>query len=407
MPETDIILWGATGFVGKLVADYLWHHYGETGEIRFALGGNSRSELEAVHRNLKADNRLPLVTGDAFDTKFLDAMTKKAKVVVSTVGPYAKYGSPLVAACAANGTDYCDLAGEPQWMYKMIHSHQQAAQSSGARVVFACGFDSIPSDLGVLFLQGQARKSFGHPMNRVKLRIKSMRGGLSGGTVATMLNFIDEVRHNPEAAKIAQNPYALTPEREHPDIRQPNVTGCEYDEDIKTWIGPFVMGVINARVVHRSNALMDFAWGKDFIYDEAVMMGDGFKGYIRSFSFAGLLKAFVISSAFPFTRAVMNKTFLPRPGQGPSFEKREKGFFKLLLIGKDSDGNQLRAYIAGDRDPGYGSTCKMLGEAAVCLLKDIPKENLNGGFWTPATAMGEKLITRLIDNAGLMFKILN
>jgi len=241
MPKVDIVLWGAAGFVGRLVAAYLWPKYGATGEVRLALGGREKSELEAVRRDLKADGRLPLLVGDAFDENFLDAMSKKAKVIVSTVGPYAKFGSKLVAACAANGTGYCDLSGEAQWMHRMINAHQKDAERTGARIVHSCGFDSIPSDLGVLFLQTQAEKRFGHPMNQVKLRVKSMRGGLSGGTVASMLNVVEEVRHDPEVAKIIKNPYALAPEGMRTGIRQPNVSTFEYDADVKSWVAPFVM----------------------------------------------------------------------------------------------------------------------------------------------------------------------
>jgi short subunit dehydrogenase-like uncharacterized protein len=405
MPKVDIVLWGAAGFVGRLVAAYLWPKYGATGEVRFALGGREKSELEAVHRDLKADDRLPFLVGDAFDENFLDAMARSAKVIVSTVGPYAKFGSSLVAACAANGTGYCDLSGEAQWMHRMINAHQKDAERTGARIVHSCGFDSIPSDLGVLFLQTQAEKRFGHPMNQVKLRVKSMRGGLSGGTVASMLNVVEEVRRDPEVAKIIKNPYALAPEGMRTGIRQPNVSTFEYDADVKSWVAPFVMAAINTRVVHRSNALMGYAWGKDFKYDEAMMMGDGWIGRVRAASFAGALAAFLMGGYFAPSRFVMKKTLLPKPGEGPSEKQRETGFYKLLLVGKDAGANQLRVKMTGDRDPGYGSTRKMLGETAVCLLKDIGKKDLNGGFWTPATAMGQKLIDRLTESAGLAFEV--
>ncbi|RJP94105.1 MAG: saccharopine dehydrogenase [Desulfobacteraceae bacterium] len=405
IPKTDIVLWGAAGFVGRLLAAYLWPKYGATGDIRFALGGLEKSELEAVHRDLKADDRLPLIVGNAFDEKFLDALARKAKVIVSTVGPYAKFGSNLVAACAANGTSYCDLSGETQWMHRMINAHQKEAEASGAHIVHSCGFDSIPSDLGVLFLQTEAEKRFGHPMTQVKLRVKTIRGGISGGTVASMLNVVEEIKRDPEVAKIVKNPYALAPEGMRSGIRQPNVSAFEYDTDVKSWVAPFVMAAVNTRVVHRSNALMGHAWGKTFKYDEAMMMGDGLTGRLRAASFAGMLGAFLMGSYFAPTRFVLKKTLLPKPGEGPTFKQRETGFYKLLLIGKDAEANQLQVKVAGDRDPGYGSTCKMLGETAVCLLRDIAKKDLSGGFWTPATAMGQKLIDRLTANAGLTFEV--
>lgn len=405
MPKVDIVLWGAAGFVGRLVAAYLWPRYGATGEVRFALGGREKSELEAVRRDLKADDRLPLIVGNAFDEHFLDDMAKSATVIVSTVGPYAKFGSKLVAACAANGTGYCDLSGETQWMHRMINAYQKEAESNGSRIVHSCGFDSIPSDLGVLFLQTEAEKRFGHPMNQVKLRVKSLRGCLSGGTVASMLHVVEEVRRDPEVAKIIKNPYALAPEGMRTGIRQPNVSTFAYDADVKSWVAPFVMAAVNTRVVHRSNALMGYAWGKAFTYDEAMMMGDGLMGRVRAAAFAGALGAFLMGGYFAPSRFIMKKTLLPKPGQGPSEKERETGFYKLLLIGKDAEGHQLRAKVAGDRDPGYGSTCKMLGEAAVCLLKDIGKKDLRGGFWTPATALGQKLMDRLTESAGLTFAV--
>ncbi len=407
IPEVDIVLWGAAGFIGRLLAGYLWPKYGASGEIRFALGGLEKPELEAVRRELKADDRLPLIVGNAFDETFINALTKKARLVVSTVGPYAKYGSILVAACAANGTDYCDLSGETPWMHRMINAHQKEAEASGARIVHSCGFDSIPSDLGVLFLQTRAQERFGHPMTDVKMRVKSLRGGASGGTVASMLNVIEEIRKDPEVAKIAKNPYALAPEGMRSGVRQPNVSTFEYDADVQSWVAPFVMAAVNTRVVHRSNALTGYAWGKAFKYDEAMMMGDGLKGRIRAAAFAGTIGAFLLGGYFTPTRFLMQKTLLPKPGEGPSPEARESGFYKLYLIGKDSEGNEMRVTVKGDRDPGYGSTCKMLGETAVCLFSEIGKKDVNGGFWTPATAMGQKLIDRLTASAGLTFEAEN
>ena len=404
IPEVDIVLWGASGFIGSLLAAYLWPKYGASGKVRFALGGLEKPELEALHRDLKADDRLPLIVGNAFDETFINALTKKARLIVSTVGPYARYGSTLVAACAANGTDYCDLSGETPWMHRMINAHQKEAEASGARIVHSCGFDSIPSDLGVLFLQTQAQERFGHPMTDVKMRVKSLRGGASGGTVASILNVIEEVRKDPEVAKIAKNPYALAPEGMRSGVRQPNVSTFEYDEDVENWVAPFVMAAVNTRVVHRSNALMDYAWGKAFKYDEAMMMGDGLTGRIRAAAFAGAIGAFMVGGYFTPTRFLMQKTLLPKPGEGPSPEDRESGFYKLYLIGKDSQGNEMRVTVKGDRDPGYGSTSKMLGETAVCLFSEIGKKDLSGGFWTPATAMGQKLIDRMIASAGLTFE---
>ncbi len=401
----DIVIWGATGFVGRLLADYLWTHYGKTDAVRLALGGRRESELEALHRELQADERLPLIVGDAFDADFLDEMTRKTRVVVSTVGPYARYGSPLVAACVKNGCDYCDLAGEPQWMQRMIQAHQKEAEASGARLVPACGFDAIPSDMGVYFLQSHAKRRFGHTLNRVKMRVQAMRGGVSGGTVASMVHLVEASRQDPEVARILKNPYALAPEGMQSGVRQPNVSRPEFDADLGSWLAPFVMAAVNTRIVHRSNALRKHAFGRFFKYDEAMMTGAGKKGRLRAAWLAALTGGFFLGAAFAPTRALMKKFILPKAGEGPSPEKREKGFFKLVFIGRDDAGNQLRAGVAGNRDPGYGATCRMLGESALCLLQDIPKEALSGGFWTPSTAMGDVLMERLSANAGLRFEI--
>jgi len=405
VPEADIVIWGATGFVGRLLAGYLWRQYGKTGGIRLTLGGRRRSELEALHRELDADERLALAVGDAFDTAFLDELTKKAGLVVSTVGPYARYGSELVAACVRNGTDYCDLSGEPQWMHRMIASHQTAAEASGARIVHSCGFDSIPSDMGVFFLQQMARKRYGQAMNRVKMRVRAMSGTFSGGTVASMLTQLEEARRDPEVVRILKNPYALAPEDMEGGIRQPNVSRAVFDPDTGSWLAPFVMAAINTRIVHRSNALKDHPYGRYFKYDEAVVMGPGFKGRIRATLFTAALGLFMFGAAFAPTRTLMKKTILPKPGQGPSPEQQEKGFFNLVLIGSNDAGNQLRVKVTGDQDPGYGATRKMLGESAVCLFKDVPRDTLAGGFWTPSTAMGEMLLERLRANAGMTFEV--
>ncbi|MFO7931279.1 MAG: saccharopine dehydrogenase NADP-binding domain-containing protein [Desulfosalsimonas sp.] len=404
--EADIVIWGATGFVGRLAADYLWQVYGKTDRVRLALGGRRHSELKALHRDLKADERLQVIVGDALDTDFLDGMTRKARLVISTVGPYARYGSPLVAACAENGCDYCDLAGEPQWIHRMIRAHQKDAEASGARIVNACGFDSIPSDMGVYFLQKQARQRLGRSLSRVKMLVRAMRGGASGGTVASIINLVEESRRNPEVTRILKNPYSLAPAGMQTGVRQPGVSRPQFDADAESWVAPFVMAAVNTRIVHRSNALADYYYGSDFKYHEAVLTGKGFKGRLRAIRFSVLTGVFFAAAAFAPARKLMQKLILPKPGQGPSRQKQEKGFYKLAFIGKDNSGNRMHARVEGDRDPGYGSTKKMLAESAVCLLHDIPEQETGGGFWTPSTAMGEKLLERLVTNAGLSFKIL-
>ncbi|MEQ1755531.1 MAG: saccharopine dehydrogenase NADP-binding domain-containing protein [Micropepsaceae bacterium] len=402
----DIILWGATGFVGALVAGYLVSN-DENGKIQWALAGRNRDKLEALKKQLgkKASARAVLVA-DTSDPKSLDDLVSQTRVILTTVGPYARFGSELVAACARNGTDYCDLAGETPWIQRMIDAHQEEAEESGARIVPCCGFDSIPSDLGVLFLNNEVRKRTGAPCTFIKMRVKAMKGGASGGTVASMVNIVEEATRDRAVAKMLSNPYALNPKDQRKGPRQPGSTPIGYDSDARAWIGPFVMAAINTRVVHRSNALMNCAYGKEFRYDEAMMTGKGLLGGAASIALTGALGAFAAATAFGPTRGLLTRYVLPKAGEGPSETAREKGMFDLLFIGQARDGQIFRARVTGDRDPGYGSTAKMISEAAICLAHETDHKDVPGGFWTPASAMGTRLIDRLVRNAGLTFDML-
>ncbi len=407
-PKFDLVLLGATGFTGRLVAEYLLHRHGAAGEFKWALAGRSRDKLEAVRSELgESAADLPLLIADSHDRSTLDALVAQTRAVCSTVGPYALYGGELVAACAASGTDYCDLTGEVPWMRRMLDAHEPAAIKSGARLVHCCGFDSIPSDLGVWFLQHHAQRLFGKPMSRIRLGVQSLRGKMSGGTAASMLNIIESSRSDPEIARIAKNPYALCPEEFRKGPRQPYVKGPKFDEDLDAWMAPFVMAAINTRIVHRSHALQGRPWGEDFTYDEAMMTGRGFKGRRRAITWSLALGGFALGASLGPTRKIMQKRVLPKPGEGPSPEEQERGLFKLLLVGRDDDGHEVRVRVTGDRDPGYGSTSKMLGEAAYTLATDVPEGSPPGGFWTPSTAMAEKLIPRLVEHAGLTFELLD
>ncbi len=406
-PSFHLVLLGATGFTGRLVAEYLLRRHGVGGEFRWALAGRSREKLEGVRSELgEAAAELPLLVADSHDRASLDALVSQTSAVCSTVGPYALYGSELVAACAASGTDYCDLTGEVPWMRQMLDAHEQAAKKSGARLVHCCGFDSIPSDLGVWFLQHEAQRLFGKPMSRVRLGVQSLRGKMSGGTAASMLNIIESSRSDPEVARIAKNPYALCPEEFRKGPRQPYVKGPKFDEDLNAWMAPFVMAAINTRIVHRSHALQGRPWGEDFTYDEAMMTGKGFKGRRRAIGWSMALGGFALGASMGPTRKLMQKRMLPKPGEGPTPEEQERGLFKLLLVGRDDDGHEVRVRVTGDRDPGYGSTSKMLGEAAYTLATDVPDGTPAGGFWTPSTAMAEQLIPSLTKHAGLTFELL-
>ena len=402
----DIVVWGATGFTGALVAEYLLAQYGLGGDLRWAIAGRSQEKLDSVKAELGADAAdLPTLVADSFDEDSLAAMAASTKVVITTVGPYAQYGSPLVAACVANGTHYCDLAGEAQWIRRMIDTHHDAAVASGARIVNCCGFDSVPMDIGVWFLQEEARQRRGSYCDAITMLVKATKGGPSGGTIASILNIIKEARADRSVARVLVDPYALNPpgDREGPDGRDQQ--GVRYDDVAETWTAPFVMAGINTKVVRRSHALQGYPYGRDFRYREAVMMGKGASSWAKASTMTAALGGFVVASGFEFSRGLLEKHVLPKPGEGPSQSQRENGFYDLRQFGQLPDGSVIKSRIKGDRDPGYGSTSKMLAEAGVSLAVDDLESA--GGVLTPAAAMGGALLGRLQENAGLTFEILD
>lgn len=383
--DLDIIVYGATGFTGRLVAEYLAHHYkGRKDAPKWAMAGRSIAKLAEVRDLIGAGEETPLIVADASDPASLDKMAASTQVVLTTVGPYQLYGSELVAACVRAGTAYADLCGEPGWMREMIDAHQDAAKASGARITFSCGFDSIPFDLGVLFLQAEAVKRHGKPAPRVKGRVRKMAGGASGGTVASLTETLKAIAKKPSLALLLKSSFALTPGFEGPS--QPTGLIPEYDSATGTWTAPFVMAPINTKNVHRTNFLLGHRWGADLVYDEMVMttIGD-----------AGKAMAEAMAKANPFGDAQL------KPGEGPSKEQRENGFYDILFIGEYEDGTTVRASVQGDRDPGYGSTSKMLAETGIALLENKGE----GGVWTPGALLGDALIGRLTANAGLTFQI--
>ncbi len=400
-PNFDIILYGATSFVGQIMTRYM-HETFTDGSIKWAIAGRSQSKLEKVSAEIGLSG-IEIFTADAKDEAALSAMAAQTKVIVSTVGPYALYGETLVKVCAQSGTHYCDLTGEPQWIRKMQEIYGEAAQKSGAHIVHCCGFDSIPSDLGVHFLQDHAKKKYGQTCNKIDMRVISMKGGASGGTIASMINLIKEASKDKELRKELMDPYSLCPP-EHGFTARQAVVKTAYDENYGAWIGPFIMEGINSRVVHRSNALSGKLYGDDFLYQEAMVTGEGGRGRRRA-KMTGLgMGALMAGIAFPPTRWVMETFILPKPGEGPSPEDQNNGSFDLVFLGTTPNGKSITCRVTGDRDPGYGSTAKMLAQAAACIAKDIPK-SMKGGFWTPATLMGNKLIKRLTAYSGLTFEI--
>ncbi len=409
--QHDIVLWGATGFTGALVAEYLAQHLTETG-IRLALGGRNAAKLEALRdrlaRRFPAAADLPLILADSHDRESLDAMAAAAEVVCTTVGPYAKFGHELVAACVEEGTDYCDLTGEVPFIRAMIDSHHERAKATGARIVHCCGFDSIPSDLGVLMLHQAAAGRFGVTLDRITLVLGASRGGFSGGTVASLTNVLEEAKSDPAIRRIVTDPYALNPEGERHGPDGPDLAGPRLDRDLGRWVGPFVMAAINTRVVRRSNALADWRYGRDFRYAEVTGFPPGIKGRLGATAMAGGLGAFAAALSWGPTRSLLTRTLLPSPGDGPDRQTREKGFFNITLHGSgtaaDGQAFDITATVRGNKDPGYGETATMLGESALCLALDGASLESDGGILTPATALGLTLVDRL-RRAGMVFEI--
>ena len=384
--EFDVVIFGASGYTGKLVAEYMHDQYGDDKSIKYAIAGRNSEKLLEVKKELGLNKDIKILEVDSSDLDSLDKMTSSAKCILTTVGPYQLYGSKLVESCAKNGTDYVDLTGEPGWMYEMINTYKETAQKSGARIVFSCGFDSIPFDLGVYFVQNAAKEKFGKPAPHVRGRVKAMNGEFSGGTIASLGATMSTLKEKPELIKVLANPFSLTEGFEGPS--QLDDSKPLLDEKMNMWLAPFVMAPINTKNIHRSNALLDHAYGKDFCYDEMMIAGEGDEG-------EQIAKA--MSSGNP-----MGGDNLPQPGEGPSKESREQGNYDVLFFADLEEGS-IGARVTGDMDPGYGSTSKMIAESALCLVQDC--SNLAGGMYTPAPSMGEKLIDRLIKKAGLTFDL--
>ena len=381
----DIVVFGASGYTGRLVAEYLARQY-SADELNWAMAGRSLEKLAAVRAEIGVSDSIPLIAVDSDDADSVAAMVKSTSVVITTVGPYQLYGDELIKQCAEHGTDYVDLCGEPGWMHDTIAAYGAAAKASGARIVHSCGFDSIPFDLGVYHLQQHARAVTGKPARVVKGRVRAMNGSFSGGTVASLRATMAAAGQRPELIGILTNPFSLAEGFQGPG--QPAGDKPQYDEEINSWSAPFIMAPINTKNVHRTNYLMGNAYGDDFVYDEMLLTGDGDQGKAA---------ADFVAKDDSFAKSPL------KPGEGPSKEEREAGNYEVAFVAQADDGQLLVTSVAGDKDPGYGSTSKMLAESAVCLLRN--PDLAGGGIWTPAAALGNALIERLEANAGLSFKI--
>lgn len=387
-PRThDIIVFGATGYTGRLVAEVLLRRQSEEPGLRWAMAGRQPDKLAAVRAEIGAPDSVALLQADADDPASLARLASSTRVVITTVGPYQLSGSALVAACAAAGTDYVDLCGEPAWMRRMIDAHDATARGSGARIVFSCGFDSIPFDLGVWFVQQAARQRFGRTAPRVMGRVRRMKGSFSGGTAASLRATMAAAAKDPEVLALLKDPFSLTPGFRGP--AQPSGMKPTFDESLGVWLAPFVMAPINTRNVHRTNALLGHPWGADFIYDEMLITGPGEKGEAMANAVAG--------------DRSLGGPGGPKPGEGPSREERDSGHYEVLFIAELPDGRRAQAVVSGDKDPGYGSTSRMIVESALCLLRD--EAPATGGIFTPGGLMAAPLIERLQRHAGLRFTL--
>ena len=385
--EFDIVIYGATGYTGRLVAQHFVREYGSDADgPKWAMAGRSLTKLQEVRDEIGAPEGTALVVANSDDPASLDAMCARTKVVLTTVGPYQLYGDALVAACVRSGTDYADLCGEPGWMREKIDQHHDAAKKSGARICFSSGFDSIPFDLGVLMLQKHARERFGAPVSRVKGRVRSMEGTFSGGTAASLTATMKAVAKNPKLFAVLQSPFGLTPGFEGPD--QPSGMVPKYEEEFGKWAAPFIMATINTKNVHRTNFLRGHPYGEDFRYDEMMLTSPGEAGKAAAGAMAEMLKN-------PFGAKP------PKPGEGPSAEERENGHYDVVFHGESAAGETIRFAVTGRYDPGYGSTSRMLAETGMALL-DCDAE---GGVGTPGAFLGEDLVKRLEERAEIRFAL--
>jgi len=401
----DVVVWGATGFTGRWVAKHLADHYPQS-NLTWAIAGRDSNKLNETIAFLEvAKNSEPSqIIADSKDEPSLRELVLSTKVIISTVGPYAHYGSLLVKLCAELGADYVDLSGEVPWMREMIDSFSADAKKSGARIVHSCGFDSIPSDMGVFYAQKMALQHIGEPLQSLTYNLLKTKGGASGGTIASMMNIIELAVKDKKIRGLLANPYSLNPNLDFKGPDSADQAGVVYSDELKKWTAPFVMAGVNPRIVRRTNALLNFEYGENFKYTETLVVGAGSKNYMIAKSISAAIKTMVLTSITRPGRKLLG-LFLPAQGEGPVVDPQDPGFYNIQFVGKTASGETFNTHLHGDGDPGYGSTSKMLAESAVCLAKD--NINCDGGFWTPVSAMGDALMIRLQDKGGLTFKVLD
>ncbi len=399
MKKFDIIIWGATSFTGKLVAEYIFKKYGSS-KIKWAIAGRNLKKLEKIRYQV-ADENIPIFIADSFDEESLSKFVKKTKVVCSTVGPYSLYGTKLVKLCVDNNTNYCDITGEAHWIRSLIDRFHEEAKSKKIKIINSCGFDSIPSDMGVYFIQNEIKKINNNYAKSIKMRVAGIRGGISGGTYSSINNLLKEAYRDKSIFKVLNNPYGLNPKDKMEGLDKKDLRKIIFDKESNSWIYPFIMAGINTKIVRRSNALSNFIYGKDFRYEEAMIAGKGISGFWKAI-LAVFPLAMIGLNPNSFLKKIVD-SFMPKPGEGPGIEKRKNGFYNLRFYITLNNNRTAFAKVIGDSDPGYGSTSKMLAESALCLAFDNLSDNY--GVITPSSGMGDKLLNRLKENAGLSFEL--
>lgn len=410
-PRFDLVVFGASGFVGQILTRYLATYFATAGPPpRWAIAGRSSTKLEHLKASLGGLSQGPtMLIADTTRPEETAALCAQTRVLVSTVGPYALYGEPVIKACADHGTDYCDLTGETLWVRQMIAKYQETARRTGARIINCCGFDSVPSDMGVWALQQEAVRRWNVPAREVAMRVKHLKGSVSGGTVASLLHALGRAKADPAIRKELNNPYALCPPSTQLQIQQHQITKTEFDQAFGAWIAPFVMAAVNEPVVHRTNALLNQAYGAHFRYNEAWLTGPGLTGWLKAAGITAALAAFFIAALGQPSRSLMQRFLLPSPGEGPSTAAQQAGSFDLRFLARSENGLRIGLKVTGDQDPGYSASAKMLAHAALHLAFDLVEGNTKlgraGGFWTPASCFGAGYLERLCKHAGLMFEL--
>lgn len=394
--DFDLIIWGATGFTGNLVCDYINKNYNER-ELRWAIAGRNKKKILKLQQKLKIDDSRTIIA-DSSDKDSLVKMVKKSKVVCTTVGPYAKYGTNLVEACIEGETNYCDITGETQWIRRIIDRFHTKAKEKNIKIINSCGFDSIPSDMGVFYSQKIMLEKTGKYASTINMRVAGAKGGISGGTYNSLSNVLEEALIDKEVRKTLTNPYGLNPIDKQFGPDKSDLRKVIFDTVSKSWIAPFVMAGINTKIVRRSHALMDFMYGKNFAYDEATLTGKGIAGQIRGYM--SLIPIFLATRKKGSIIKKIVDFILPKSGEGPSKKTRINGYYNLRFY-LTADKMTYVSKVLGDMDPGYGSTSKMLAESAICLALDKIPETY--GILTPSVALGDSLLKRLEENAGLTF----